>query len=233
MPDCVMTQNKRIFIIGAGRFGTHLAKRLAAFDTEVIVADMNPERVQALAESGLESVELNAEDPEALKEAGVQEADTVVVGIGENMQGSILATLNLKELEIPYIVTRALDEKHAKVLEKLGANSVVLPARDMAYQLAETLRSHFLNDRIPIVGEYQVASVALGGKLSGISIEDAKLPEHYHVNILLLVRESPNGDEETPHTFKEPLPPMVMMEGDTLFVSGTREHINAFESACG
>ena len=51
-----MAQNKRIFIIGAGRFGTHLATRLAAFDTEVIVADMNPERVQALAESGLESV---------------------------------------------------------------------------------------------------------------------------------------------------------------------------------
>lgn len=233
MPDCVMAQNKRIFIIGAGRFGTHLATRLAAFDTEVIVADMDPERVQALAESGLESVELNAEDPEALKEAGVQEADTVVVGIGENMQGSILATLNLKELEIPYIVTRALDERHAKVLEKLGANSVVLPAKDMAYRLAEKLRSHFLNDRIPIVGEYQVASVGLGGKLSGISIEDAKLPEHYHVHILLLVRDSPDGNEEAPHIFKEPLPPMVMMEGDTLFVSGTREHINAFESACG
>ena len=228
-----MAENKRIFIIGGGRFGTHLAQRLAAFGAEVVVADMNPERVQALAESGLESVELNAEDPDALKEAGVQEADTVVVGIGENMQGSILATLNLKDLEIPYIVTRALDERHAKVLEKLGADSVVLPARDMAYRLAEKLRSHFLNDRIPIAGEYQVASVILGNKLSGISIQDAKLPEDYHINILFLVRENPSGDEENPHTTKEPAPAMVMMEGDTLVVCGTREHINAFEAACG
>lgn len=228
-----MAENKRIFIIGGGRFGTHLAQRLASFDTEVVVADKDPERVQALAESGLESVELNAEDPDALKEAGVQEADTVVVGIGENMQGSILATLNLKDLKIRHIVTRALDERHAKVLAKLGANSVVLPARDMAYRLAEKLRSHFLNDRIPIAGEYQVASVVLGKKLSGVSVQDAKLPENHHINILFLARENLDGDEENSHTIKEPTPVMVMMEGDTLVVCGTRENINAFEAACG
>ena len=228
-----MLENKSIFIIGAGRFGTHLAERLSAFGTEVLIADQSPERVQALSESGFQAVELNAEDPEALKEAGVQEADTVVVGIGENMQGSILATLNLKDLGIPYIVTRALDERHAKVLEKLGADSVILPARDMAYRLAEKLRSHFLNDRIPLAGEYQIASVRLGDALSGLSIEDAKLPEKHHITILLLVRENPDADEETPHTIKEPTPPMVMMEGDTLVVCGTRKNINAFETACG
>ena len=85
---------------------------------------------------------MDAEEHDALKEAGVQEADAVVVSIGGNMQGSILTTLLLKELKVKKLIRRAPDSKHATVLEKLGADVVVLPTRDMACRLAERLRDN-------------------------------------------------------------------------------------------
>jgi trk system potassium uptake protein TrkA len=115
---------QRIFIIGAGRFGAHLATRLSEFGCEVVLADKNADRVEDLVQDGFHAVEMDAEDQDALKEAGVQEADAVVVSIGENMQGSILTTLLLKELKVKKLICRALDARHATVLENSGRHAV-------------------------------------------------------------------------------------------------------------
>src|SRR5262245_61687359 len=138
---------RRIFILGAGRFGMHLGERLSEFGCEIALADKDADRVEHLAQAGFHAVEMDAEDQDALKEAGVQEAHAVVVSIGDNMQRSILTTLLLKELKVKKLICRALDAKHATVLEKLGADLVVLPSRDMAYRLAERLRDNVAGDR--------------------------------------------------------------------------------------
>src|ERR1035437_7292578 len=91
---------KRIIILGAGRFGTHLASRLSEYGCEVVIADRNADRVKELAEDGFHTFEMDVEDEQALSQLGVAEADAVVVSIGENMQGSIFATLVLKELKV-------------------------------------------------------------------------------------------------------------------------------------
>ena len=166
----------RIFIIGAGRFGTHLAERLAEFGCEVVISDNNPKRVQNLADDGYHAVELEADDQDALREAGVADADIVVVSIGENMQASILSTLILKEMGAKKIIARAVDAKHAQVLEKVGADLVVVPSRDMAHGLAERLRSEFLSERMPISGDYQLAQVRIGSSLHGWTLAKANSP---------------------------------------------------------
>jgi hypothetical protein len=139
--------SKRIIILGAGRFGTHLASRLSEYGCDVAIADHDSDRVKELAEDGFHSFEADVEDEDALKELGVRDADAVVVSIGENMQGSVLATMALKELKVKKIIARALDAKHGKVLEKVGADLVVLPSRDMAYRLADRLRNDAGSDR--------------------------------------------------------------------------------------
>ena len=157
---------QRIILLGAGRFGTHLAARLSAFGCEVAIVDRDAGRVKELAEDGFHSFEADVEDEAALKELGVAEADVVVVSIGENLQGSVLATMALKELKVKRIIARALDAKHEKVLEKVGADLVVLPSRDMAYRLAERLRDASESERHPISGEYQMAHVHAGASES-------------------------------------------------------------------
>jgi trk system potassium uptake protein len=220
---------QRIFIIGAGRFGAHLASRLSEFGSEVVLADKDADRVEDLVQDGFHAVEMDAEDENALKEAGVREADAVVVSIGENMQGSILTTLLLKELKVKKVVCRALDAKHATVLEKLGADLVVLPSRDMAYRLAERLRDNAGSDRQELSGNYQLAQIRLGPPLHGKTLAESSLRERYGVNMVLLTRPGPN--ETT--TALEPNPLLKLALHDVLFVSGLREKINRFEKECG
>lgn len=219
---------QRIFIIGGGRFGRDLATRLSQFGAEIVLADKDPKRVEDLVQDGFHAVEMDAEDQDALREAGVQEADAVVVCIGENMQGSILATLLLKELKVKRLVCRALDERHATVLEKLGANLVVLPSRDMAYRLAERLRDNAGSDRQELCGNYQLARIRVGPPLHGKTLVEARLREHYGVNVVLLTRLGPG---EKLQAF-EPTPDLKMALYDVLFVSGLREKINRFEKEC-
>lgn len=219
---------QRIIILGAGRFGTSLAGRLCELGCEVLLADNNPERVSDLNQQGFHAVEMDAEDESALREAGVADADAVVVCIGENMQGSILTTLLLKEMKVKRVICRALDARHATVLEKLGANLVVLPTRDMALRLAERLRDNAGSDRIPLAGDYQLAHIRLGPALHGKTLAEAGLRESYKVNVVLLSRPGPKGQ---PQPFG-PTPNLRMAFHDILTVSGLREDINRFEQAC-
>jgi trk system potassium uptake protein TrkA len=220
---------KRIFILGAGRFGTHLGARLSEFGCDILLVDKNPERVEDLTHDGFHAVEMDTEDEDALKEAGVQEADAVVVSIGENMQGSILATLLLKELKVKKLICRAIDAKHATVLEKLGADLVVLPSRDMAYRLAERLRDNVGSDRQQLCADYQLAQIHAGPFLHGKSLADVKLRERYRINVVLMTRPASDHKSEP----IEPTPDHVLRNGDLLFVAGFREHINRFERECG
>jgi trk system potassium uptake protein TrkA len=221
--------SQRIFIIGAGRFGVHLASRLSEFGCDVILADKNPDRVENLAQDGFHIVEMDAEDQEAMREAGVQDAEAVVVCIGENMQGSILTTLLLKELKAKRLICRAVDARHATVLEKLGADLVVLPTRDMAYRLAERLRDNVGSDRQQLCGDHQLAQIRLGPPLHGRTLAESSLREKYGINVVLLTRLGPKQQLEA----IEPRPDLMMALNDVLFVSGKREKINAFEREYG
>jgi trk system potassium uptake protein TrkA len=220
---------KRIIILGAGRFGTHLATRLSEHGCDVAIVDRNAERVKELAEDGFHTFEMDVEDEDALKELGVMEADVVVVSIGENMQGSILATLVLKELKVKKVIARALDAKHAQVLEKLGADLVILPTRDMAYRLAERLMDNASDERQLLSGDYQLAEVRVGKILDGWTLADAKLPERFKVTVVLIAR--PDGANKTKPF--EPGAGFALIANDKLIVVGRRENINRFEQDCG
>lgn len=231
----------RIFIVGGGRFGTHLASRLSEFGCEVVISDNVHKRVEDLAQTGFHAVEMDADDAAAMKNAGVREADAVVVTIGENMEASILATLALKELRVKKLIARAVDEKHAQVLQKLGADLVVLPSRDMAWQLAETLRSGMLTERVPISGEFQLANVRLNNALDGQSLAQARLSEKFGITVALISRptdaavfvNAQRWNDSDVFTDHEPSPDFVLVAGDWLSVSGKRGRIDKFIQQCG
>ena len=229
----------RIFIIGGGRFGSHLATRLCEVGCEVVIADNNPKRVEDLSEDGLNAIEMDADGDTALTSAGVLDADAVVVSIGENMQASILAPLLLKELRVKKLIARVVDVKHAQVLEKLGADLVVLPTRDMAWQLAESLRSGVLSERLPISGDHQLAHIRIGDALDETSLAAARLPEKFGIADGLISREKPRSNigepsrEDEPRQDFEPHPDFVLQARVWLSVTGYRERIAKFERQCG
>ncbi|MDD3179287.1 MAG: TrkA family potassium uptake protein [Opitutaceae bacterium] len=219
---------KRIFIIGGGRFGVHLATRLSEFGCEVELGDCRADRVKELADDGFHAVEMSADDEDAIKASGALGADVIVVAIGENMQASILSTLLLKQLKAPRVVARAVDVKHAQVLERVGADDVVLPVRDMAYRLAERLRDDTHSERHPLVGDFLIADIRLGPALHGQTLAQAQLPKRYGVTAVL-------GKQAEGNRLKidEATAALVLTEGSELLVVGRRDRLNRFERECG
>lgn len=219
----------RVFILGAGRFGTHLANRLAALGCEVVVGDRSERRVRDLTEDGFHAVELDAGDEDAVRAAGVRDADVAVVTIGENMQASILATLLVKEAGVAKVVARAVDPRHAQVLEKVGADLVVLPTLDSAAHLAERLLSDAHGDRQPLGEDYQLAHVRIGELLHGQTLSEARLPQKHRINVVLVSR--PISAERS--ELLEPSVEFKLEQQDTLLVVGRRDAIDRFEEKFG
>ena len=132
---------KSYVVIGLGLFGSCVARQLCGLGSEVLAIDMDAELVQAISGDVTNAVVADAQDKEVLKALGVGNCDCAVVAIGDDLGASVLATMNLKELGVPYIVCKAHDSTHRKVLEKLGADKVVIPEREVAEKLAHSLSS--------------------------------------------------------------------------------------------
>ena len=130
---------KTYIVVGLGRFGAEVARKLCQLGSEVLAMDVSNELVQQIASDVTHAVVADARDKDVLKALGVRNFDNAVVAIGGDLASSVLAVMNLKELGIPHIVCKAHDETHRQVLMKLGADQVVIPEKEQAARLAYTL----------------------------------------------------------------------------------------------
>ena len=124
---------KQFVIIGIGRFGGAVAETLSELGHEVLAIDTDEEAIQKISDKVTHAVTADATDESVLKSLGVRNFDVAVVAIGSDIQSSILITLMLKELGVRYVVAKAQNELHARVLMKIGADKIVFPEREMGY----------------------------------------------------------------------------------------------------
>ena len=150
---------KSFAVIGLGRFGNSLAKRLSSLGNEVLAIDNDMEHVQGVADFVTQAVAADALDESSLKSLGITEFDCVLVTISENVEASILITSMLKELGVKYVVSKAVTDLHAKVLRQVGADKVVFPDKDMAEKLAQNLTASSILDYIDLSDKYSIVEV--------------------------------------------------------------------------
>ncbi len=179
---------KRIGIIGAGRFGQALTESLAEKGVEILLIDEKREIVQELAEYVTKAVQGDAASPRALQEAGFHTCDVVVVAIGSNIEGSIMATVNCKELGVGTVVAKAVSDMHGKVLKRVGADIVVYPNRDRAYRLARSLLARSPIDLFEIADGVSVAEIAPPAQLVGKTLVEAGVRQSFGVTVLAIRR---------------------------------------------
>jgi len=132
-------RSRSYIVIGLGRFGSSLAVSLTELGHEVLGVDTNMDVLEELKEELHEVVQLDATNPRALADLGIADYDTCIVGRGEDLGDSISITMNLRDLGAKHIIAKAVTERHARVLEKIGADDVVFPERDMGHRLAHTI----------------------------------------------------------------------------------------------
>lgn len=207
-------------VIGLGRFGSALAQSLAEAGKEVIVVDSNESKVRELRQFTEHAYVVRDLSTETLSEIGIQNCETVIVCIGEKIDTSILTTLHVVDLGVPYVIAKAISKDQGAVLEKIGAE-VVYPERDMALRLGKRLVSRNFLDFISLDNEVEIRQVEAAGPLLGASVQEANLRKKYGLNIIAIERNNV--------TEIEVLPSYRFTAGDILVVIGKRDNLKRFE----
>ena len=179
---------KSYVVIGLGRFGSEVARQLYRCGCEVLAVDLRSELVQQISADVTHAAVGDSRDKEVLRMLGVGEFDCAVVAIGEDLAASVLITMNLKELGVPYLVCKAHDDVHRRVLEKLGADRVVIPEQENAARLAKGLSSPNLLDYIELSDEYSIVELPAPASWIGKTLKELNVRAKLGVNILAVRR---------------------------------------------
>jgi len=213
---------KSYVVVGLGRFGKEAARRLCELGCEVLVIDHVSELVQQVSGDVTQAVVGDARDKEVLKALGVSDFDCAIVAIGANLGDSVLATMNLKELGVPYVVCKAHDETHRQVLLKLGADKVVIPEQAQAYRLARNLSSHNVLDYIELSDDYAIIEVPAPNPWIGKTLSQLNVRAKLGVNIIAV--KQGKGINVSPGADYEILPGDIMVVlGDTVALQGVQK----------
>ena len=218
---------KHYAVIGLGRFGFSVAKTLAKYDAEVIAIDSQEERVKKAADFVTYAVQLDAIDEKALRSVGVQNVDTAIVSIGENIEASILVVMLLKELGIKNIIAKAVTTLHGKVLENLGVNRIIFPERDMAIRVAHSLIRPSVLEQLELSQEYSIVELPTPGNLVGKTLKDTQLRTKYGVNLIAIKRKITTEKGIIKDSWNvNPLPTDTIEKEDILVLIGLNEDLD-------
>lgn len=212
---------KSYIVVGLGRFGTQVAKKLYELGCEVLAIDNSNVKVQQLSNDVTHAVVGDARDKEVLRALGAKDFDCAIVAIGDSLADSVLSTMNLKELGVPKVVCKASDETHRQVLKKLGADQVVIPEQENADRLAKSLASRNVLDYIELSNDYGIIEVPAPGVWQDKSLIELNVRAKLGVNILAVRR----GGEIT----VSPNAEFRIMQGDILVVLGDTAALDAMQ----
>jgi trk system potassium uptake protein TrkA len=211
---------KKIAIIGLGQFGSEVAKYLVRSGAEVLGIDRNIERVEALKDDITYGVCLDTTDIKALMSQNIKEMDSVVLAIGENIEGQLLTAVHLLDFDVKRLVARAVSPQQRIILEKLGIEEIISPEHEAAVYFGESLINPEIKSYLPLTPTNWIAEVITPRRLYRKTLEEADLDEKYDLKLITIKRlfedkrtsgkeyqilEKPNLD-----TILEPLDRMVL-----------------------
>ena len=179
-------KEKSYAVIGLGQFGMSVAETLAESDCDVLAIDAREENIQEIADKVTYAVRADVREPEVLRALGVQNVDVAVIAVAENMEASIMATMQAKELGVPYVLAKAKNALHGKILEKIGADRVIYPEQSMGLRVARNLMSGGFLDVFELSTEFSMAEFPVPTEWIGKSLQELQLRESHDINIIAI-----------------------------------------------
>ncbi|MEN6351340.1 MAG: TrkA family potassium uptake protein, partial [Syntrophomonas sp.] len=201
--------------IGIGRFGGSLIRELSRMGFEVLAIDADEDKVNDAIGIATHAVQADAMDEASLNALGIRNFDVVIVSIGNNVQANILTTIILKEIGVKKVIAKAQNELHGKVLEKIGADVVIYPERDMAIKVARSLVSRNFLEQINLSQDYGIIEFFTPRVFVNKSLADIGLRKRMQVTVLAIRRGN--------NIIVAPSPEEKMYEGDVLVALGHNE----------
>ena len=179
---------KSFAVLGLGRFGSSVAEELFKKGQEVLAVDIHAANVENIKDKVTVAVQADMRDESALSQLEIQRFDVVLITIGSDTQASILATVLCKELGAKYVIAKAADPLHAKLLSKVGADKVVMTEREAGARLANSLVSESIVDYLELSEEYSVSELNIPLRWVGHSLDDLKVRNTYDISVMAIRR---------------------------------------------
>ena len=212
---------KQVCVIGLGRFGATLSQELFQSGHDVLAIDVDEARIQDQLDRATYAVRADATNESMLKELDVAEYDVCVVSLGsENIQASILVSVLLKSMGVPFIIARAANELHGSTLERIGVDRVVYPESESARRTAHVGFETGVIDYMPIVPDFGISKLRPPEGMLGHTLEEAGLAgtaDRHGISVLAIRRGRTS--------FLHPAKDEEIKAGDVLIVAATNEHL--------
>ena len=208
-------QNKQYIVVGLGRFGRAIAETLCEAGEEVLGVDMNMDLVEDMRDRITQAVQMDAMDRDALTALGVKDFDVAFVTMGSDIRASGTIVLQLKELGAKNVIAKAQDEFHGRMLEKLGADQVLFPERDMGRRVAHNLVSGNIIDYLELSSQYSMAEIRPKREWVGKALKQLEMRNRLGINVVAIR----SGDELN----AMPMPDTTLGEDDVLLVVTSEE----------
>jgi trk system potassium uptake protein TrkA len=216
------TADENVVVIGLGRFGGQVAESLTRLGHEVLGVDDDAKLVQQWSDRLTHVVQADATDEDVLRQIGVSEFSRAVVGIGTDIEASVLTVLALTEVGIRDIWAKAISAKHGKILRSVGAHHVIYPEATMGERVAHLITSRML-DFIELDDDFAIAKTRAPREAAGRTLADVGLRTRYGVTVVGVKAQGADLVYATPET--------VVPRNAVLIVAGTTEQVQRFAAA--
>ena len=210
-----------VLVIGLGRFGTAAARELMALGPEVLAVDDSEEKVNEIAPDVTHAVELDASDEQALRDAGAGDFEHAIVAISSNTEASIFATMALKNLGVRNVVTKAATTLHGKILERVGADRVVYPEREMGQRVAHSFSIPHVLDYLDVAPRFGIVLARPPESFVGRTFRQLDLPANLSLTPIAVRR----GESVTVN----PDPDDTVAADDQLILIGADDRLELLE----
>jgi len=213
-------KKKQYVVLGMGRFGISVARTLYSLGHDVLGIDKDEEIVQGLSNELTHIVAADVLDEDIYKTLGLRNFDVAVVAV-RDLEPSVMCTLMLKECGIPFIIAKASTSLHGRMLDKIGADKVIYPERDMGIRVGHNLADSNIVDYIELVDNLSIMEIGTPKTMVGKSLSEVELRRLYNVTVVALRR---NGQ-----ILVNPDPNDKIKEGDIMVILGTRDSVKTLE----
>lgn len=221
-------------VIGVGRYGSTIAKRLAEKGAQVFAFDPNEEKIESIKDEVAYAVTMDATDFRALRAQNLSEMDAVVVAIGENFEATILTTVHLIDLGVKRVICRASGPQQRLILEKIGVTEILTPEDEVAYVVREKLLNPNIVSFLQLPDDHEIAEIRAPKGVVGRTCDDVGFRNKYEMTLITIKRQyemTKNGKDCTEqHIVGVPKEDTVIQEKDTLVIFGAAKSVERFIS---
>jgi trk system potassium uptake protein TrkA len=217
----MLKKNSQFAVFGLGRFGGSLVKELHANGIEVLAVDIDQKKVDEYVTYAVQAVQVPNLDQTTLEMLDITSFDQVFVSFGANIEASILLTLLLKEMGVKKVWAKASNDNHQKVLNKIGADQVIHPERDMAKKIANYISSKNIIDYIELYNEHSIVEILASAKVFNKTLQDLDMRNRFSCNIIAIKRDGVVKISLLPNE--------LILKGDILVIIGRKKAIKRFE----